>query len=388
MNASDLAQALRDLLTPEQLAAILGSTRDSATVSDVVTAYLRDGDDDVTERVQEERQTSLTRFMADLGERRVCDCTPQVMRQWLNSHAGWRSKDTIATQLTNIKRAFNWAVENQLIHDFPFRCVRIRRGKRKRRGMSDEHYRDCLRHGHPGFRRLLVFLRLTGSRPGEAASLRWSHIDWERKVAVLREHKTAKQTGDVREIMLTPPVVKLLRWLKRQPARLPTAAWLVELLRNGPRRLVDVARQAKAAGITYRRLWRAKQAVGVRQRRVGAWGNMRGTQGYLVYELASDPPPPAADPDPYIFTNRQGGPWNRASWCQAIGRARKASATPIASIYCLRHRVATELCRAGVNLKVVAAILGHRSISTTSGYAEGIGDDVALLQSVLDRLPK
>jgi integrase len=61
----------------------------------------------------------------------------------------------------------------------------------------------------------LIFLRYTGCRPGEAAKATWSDFHPKRACIELREHKTAKKTGDVRRIMLHPVVLKLLDWISR-----------------------------------------------------------------------------------------------------------------------------------------------------------------------------
>jgi hypothetical protein len=81
-------------------------------------------------------------------------------------------------------------------------------------------WRDCefqaiLRHAVPHFRRLLIWLRFSGSRPGEARVARWTDLDLENKVVVLQEHKTARVTGKPRRIHLNHVTLRLLLWIKR-----------------------------------------------------------------------------------------------------------------------------------------------------------------------------
>lgn len=386
MNQAELLQALRELLTSEQLAAILrdADPRARITVREALTIYLRDGDDDLDERTRIQRVRSLNIFMADLGDVAVADCTAIVVRRWLKSHSSWASPCTGAGHIASIRRAFNWLLERRLIREFPFPGLKMRIGESPRRGMPDAAYRILARHSHAAFRRFITFLRATGCRPSEAASLRWSNIDWRKSVAVLTKHKTAKKTGVARTIFLTSTCMKLLRWIEANPRRTSTAAWLTNLLRDGPRRLKEVATCARAAGVTPRMLWKAKQSIGATFRRVASWG---GT-GYIVYELPAAPAASAPEADPHVFTTTVGKPWTRNAWCLAVQRARKKSGSKIPCAYTLRHRLATELCRIGVNLKIVAVLMGHRSIQTTMRYTHGIDEDVPLLQQVLGRVPK
>jgi integrase len=62
----------------------------------------------------------------------------------------------------------------------------------------------------------LIFLKFTGARPGEAASMHWADVDLEQAAVTLKEHKTARNTGQARIIPLVPTVIRLLLWVHRQ----------------------------------------------------------------------------------------------------------------------------------------------------------------------------
>jgi integrase len=80
--------------------------------------------------------------------------------------------------------------------------------------MTDEEFQILLRGSDRAFRRFLIFLKFTGSRPGEAASMRWADVDFDQRAVVLNEHKTARKTGRPRIIPLVPTVIKLLLWMR------------------------------------------------------------------------------------------------------------------------------------------------------------------------------
>src|ERR1700687_5679287 len=65
----------------------------------------------------------------------------------------------------------------------------------RRRPMTDEQFQTLLRGSDPRFRRFLIFLKFTGCRPGEAASMHWADVRFDEASVVLRGHKTARKTG-------------------------------------------------------------------------------------------------------------------------------------------------------------------------------------------------
>jgi len=55
-------------------------------------------------------------------------------------------------------------------------------------------------------------------------------------------------------------------------------------------------------------------------------------------------------------------------------------------IHCLRHSFATHLLEAGVEITVIKALLGHRSLQTTANYLHVSGERLAQIQSPLQLL--
>jgi len=358
------------------------------TVNQVIDAYLAERPDATDPEVMQDRVRCLQGFAAACGTKRISECGPLDLTAYLKSRPGWRSAWTKGKKIEHIRRCFRWAMFVKLIREYPFFGVKGSRAPGGR-PMTDDEYRKFLRNTPAPFRRFLMFLRWTGCRPSEASRLRWSDIDWTRRIVTLKEHKTAKKSGVPRVLLLPPVIVKLLRWQERnrdvQRDWKATAKWLYGMLRNGPMSVKEITRAARAVGITDRRLYLARDALGVQYKRVGGWA----AKGHTVCTLTKDPPAEVLQEDgpDFVFLNWKRHPWNKRSLACLLARLRRRKVIVKGMrLYGLRHRVATELVRRGVNLKVVASILGHSQISTTMGYVKAVGEDTNLLLSELQKV--
>jgi integrase len=184
-------------------------------VQDVIRLYLAQAGRDLSPRSYETVACILRRFATTCGDLPLSECRPFDLQCWLNDHPEYRSEWYRRCVVSTIKRAFNWATEMELVDRNPFAKMRCGRGHpERRRPMTDEQFQTLLRGSDPRFRRFLVFLKFTGCRPGEAASMRWADIRFDEASVVLREHKTARKTGRARIIPLVPTVIKLLMWMR------------------------------------------------------------------------------------------------------------------------------------------------------------------------------
>ena len=68
---------------------------------------------------------------------------------------------------------------------------------------------------------LIHFAAHAGCRPGEICRLKWSEIDWADRIAVQGSGKTVRRTGKSRIIVLTAPLVRMLRAIDALPDHHP-----------------------------------------------------------------------------------------------------------------------------------------------------------------------
>lgn len=198
------------------------------TIASIIDLYLSFARKRLAPRTYEEREHYLQAFAEHCGFRAVAACRAYDLTAWLDSNSQWQSDWTISSIVAIVQRPFNWAVSQGLVEKNPFKGVRKTQGE-PRRPITEDEFRALLRASAgkwrrmkptPGarFRQVLLFLRYTGCRPGEAAKLRWADIDLDNAVIVLRKHKTAKtrKKKTPRIVPLHPIVLRLLIWLRRR----------------------------------------------------------------------------------------------------------------------------------------------------------------------------
>jgi integrase len=215
---------------------------DQPTVASIIELYLAHAANKLGERTLYERRHYLQAFAEAHGWRKVAACLPFHLTSWLDANPQWESDWTVAGVLRVVQRPFNWAVQQRLIPANPFRGCTHQNGQ-PRRPLTDAEFQALLRattawakrkrckNPRPSdrrrrqrpsagarFRQLLVFLRYTGARPGEACHLKWADIDLDKAVIVLHSHKTSRtqRVKRPRVIPLDPVVLKLLLHVRRR----------------------------------------------------------------------------------------------------------------------------------------------------------------------------
>lgn len=187
------------------------------TVASVIDAFLDFAIKRDAENTFYERKLYLQKFADVHGGRLVQDCRAYHLQKWVDDHPTWRSEATKSYAIRIVKRAFNWAVEQELITKNPFANVKHRDGD-ARRPMTEQEYRTLLNMAGPETRlgEALRFIAGTGCRPCELRQLRWDQVDFERCVITQLKHKTARtqKTVKPRIIVLAPEMVALLQQIQ------------------------------------------------------------------------------------------------------------------------------------------------------------------------------
>lgn len=92
---------------------------------------------------------------------------------------------------------------------------------------------------------------------------------------------------------------------------------------------------------------------------------------------------------PYLFEARHArGPVRAPTVRRALSRAaEKAAIGKKVTPHSLRHTCATHLIEAGVDVRIIQALLGHESIRSTSRYTRVATDTLQQASVLLERLP-
>jgi integrase len=345
------------------------------TVSELIALYLPQAKRENAPATYVGKVDHLGRFDKAYGHMAIADLRPIDLQNFLNAQVLVKSEWTIRGIIATVKRVFNWALEMEEIDRHPFAKYRSR-GKlvSRRRPTNDNDFQTMLRFSPPVYRRFLIFLKLTGCRPGEASSMRWSDIRFEQRCVVLQEHKTAGKTGKPRLIPLVPTLLKMLVWMRRR--RQTSVVGLLErLLRAGPVKGVEVARFFSHYGVSDRAVFKARETLGVIRERVP------GQKGYYTYRLPDDhAPTQIVLPDQQrVFVSCLGNPLNKSSLSLWMRRLRKRSGVAeLPSLYSLRHRFGFQGIKQKVNLKLLSLAMGHTNTKMTEHYIDesGLSDEV------------
>ena len=102
---------------------------------------------------------------------------------------------TINHAIISLNRAFNWAIDNELLPEGrnPFRRLQKLPCQGRKRVAAQEEYEALVAHcSDDHFRDVLVAMRYTPARPGDIRNLTWPMVDWDQHRWVIHEHKTTK----------------------------------------------------------------------------------------------------------------------------------------------------------------------------------------------------
>jgi hypothetical protein len=183
-----------------------GRVLPSLTVSELFVLFLQAVEAEKSEHTFLDYQRWCVAFAKEHGKRQARDVSrldAQNFKQGLLNATWVRNKQapqpykprTINHAIIALHRAFNWAIDNELLPEGrnPFRRLKQQPCQGRKPVATKEEYEALLRHCKDDhFRDVLVAMRYTPARPGDVCNLRWAMVEWERRRRVIFEHKMSR----------------------------------------------------------------------------------------------------------------------------------------------------------------------------------------------------
>jgi integrase len=213
-----------------------------ATVAHVLQAFLKHSQKEHDPETAAWHRHLLSRFEEMYGKLRYARLRKKHVRAWLQQTGYNPTSQNKA--LGALKRAFNWAVEEELITKNPIAHVRKPKIVTRDRTLTiTERQLILASFKDAAFRDYVQALTLTGCRPGEIARVTAAEVELALGVWVLPRHKTAKRTGKPRVVYLCPEALELTKRLMAERPEGPLflnvrgKPWKRNAIRNRFRRL-------------------------------------------------------------------------------------------------------------------------------------------------------
>lgn len=189
---------------------------DTATVAQVVDWWeanpSRVTDSDVAES---ERKRIWNLLRLDMGQCLVLERRPFHLDAFIRTQPKIRKNATRRRWNTTVQQAFNEAELQGLILKNPFRGLTYPEGD-KGRDWTDDETKIVLETASDAFAELIIGMRLSSLRPGEACLLCWHHVQLDRREIKLGkdEHKSRRRTKAPALIPMNEPLIELLLSIK------------------------------------------------------------------------------------------------------------------------------------------------------------------------------
>lgn len=197
------------LFTPDE-----SRDNNAPTVSDVLDWYEANQLKSFSPDAIKERRRQWDLFRQVNGDKPAEACRPVDLIEFIAGQKGAKAAWTRRRIKSTICTPFNTAATVGLLQRNPFAGVKLPKGN-DGRDWTKEEYQTILRESPPYFRRLVVFLRFAGARPGEGRTLTWLEIKDEVEAIVQANHKTAHISPAPRRIHFNHVLLRLLIWLRR-----------------------------------------------------------------------------------------------------------------------------------------------------------------------------
>lgn len=212
------------------MTAILPLRSDGVAVADVVASYLADLDRRVAagllaKQSKHCRVRYVRLFADDYGQYPVAALPRDALTDWLIAHPKWVSPATQHDATGAVYGCFRWAVERGDIPAHPLSRPRGLAASRPRPPVVEDEFEqlwraarndqgDRARPAAEAFRVAITFLFRTGARTCEMRTACWADLDWTAGVLRLRDHKTARKSGQDRLVAIDDETLAMLRDLE------------------------------------------------------------------------------------------------------------------------------------------------------------------------------
>lgn len=190
------------------------------TFNDLLERYKNDGALQHI-RSSEDVMCHLNYWKTGLGDYALVYLTPDLMgqeRQRLadtpTNRNGKRSPATVNRYVSSLSAVFSYAVRLQWIDENPcFNLTKLKENSGRDRVLSEDEITKlleaCRRSKSPYLYCIVLLSLTTGARQGEILGLEWRHVDFDNKLAYLKETKN----GRPRSISLADAVIDELKIL-------------------------------------------------------------------------------------------------------------------------------------------------------------------------------
>jgi integrase len=186
------------------------------TVSELFVLFLQAVEAEKSEHTFADYQRWCVEFAKLHGEQRARDLTrldAQQFKQHLLAATWVRNKQrpqpykpkTINHAIISLRRAFNWAIDNELLPEGrnPFARLKLLPCQGQKRVATPAEFEALLGHcTDDHFRDVLIAMRYTPARPGDIRKLTWPMVKWDLHRWVIHEHKTTNTARVPRPLII------------------------------------------------------------------------------------------------------------------------------------------------------------------------------------------
>lgn len=266
-----------------------------------------------------------------IGDMKLCDVKPLHCQNVLNTMSDVYTNATITQTKITLHGFFESAAENEIIEKNPVtkavKCNGGKKSKQKRVLTLDEQHAFLEAAKNRVYYNQFAFILQTGLRIGELIGLKWSDIDFQKKVVHIQ--RTMEYS------------IVLKGWRIGEPKS-----------RSG-QRYVPLTQEAIEI--------LKKQKEKIREMTI------------IPIEFSE-----------FVFINKKGRPITATGYNEALNKLCNKKDIEHFSVHTLRHTFATRCIEAGMRPKTLQMILGHSNISMTMNLYVHVTEDekVKELESV------